>query len=182
MRRILQLITALSLFWGVNLTLKAQDRTVTGKVTSTDDGSAIPGASIIVKGTTTGSTTGSDGRYSISVPDNATLVFSFVGMVAQEVPVGNRNMVDVQLAASTAELEEVVVIAFGAAQKGTFTGSVGQIDSKQLETRPLTNVATALAGTLPGVQTNAGSGQPGSGPDIRIRGLVPSMPLTIHCT
>ncbi len=171
MRRILQLFTALLLFCGVNLTLKAQDRTVTGKVTSTDDGSAIPGASIIVKGTTTGSTTGSDGKYSISVSDNATLVFSFVGMVAQEVPVGNRSTIDVQLVPNVQSLSEVVVIAFGAAQKGTFTGSAGQIDSKQLETRPLTNVATALAGTLPGVQTNAGSGQPGSGPDIRIRGF-----------
>jgi TonB-dependent SusC/RagA subfamily outer membrane receptor len=91
MKKILLLSFFLMLLAGLDGVLLAQDRTVTGKVTAADDGAAIPGANVVIKGTTTGATTDSGGRYSISVPDNATLVFSFIGLESQEVAVGNRS-------------------------------------------------------------------------------------------
>ena len=113
MKRILHLLSVLGLIAGVNLTLLAQDRTVTGRVTASEDGSPIPGVNVVVKGTSTGTTTGADGRYTIGAPDNATLVFSFIGLVSQEVAVGNRTTIDVQMASDVKALQEIVVTAQG---------------------------------------------------------------------
>ena len=117
MKRILHLLAVLGLIAGVDSTLLAQDRTVTGRVTSTEDGSAIPGVNVVVKGTNTGNVTGAvtgaDGRYSIPVTDNATLVFSFIGLVTEEVAVGNRTTIDVQMASDVKALQEIVVTAQG---------------------------------------------------------------------
>jgi hypothetical protein len=96
----------------------AQSRTVTGKVGAQDDGSGIPGVNVLVKGTTTGAITDANGSYSVSVPgDDATLVFSFIGYITQEVPVGSRSTVDVQMAADVKALEEVVVTGYTTQQK-----------------------------------------------------------------
>ncbi|HEX8332977.1 MAG TPA: SusC/RagA family TonB-linked outer membrane protein, partial [Segetibacter sp.] len=150
-------------------TVIAQNRMITGLVMS--DSLPLPGVSINVKGTSITTSSKIDGSYSISVPANArTLSFSFVGYRTEDVTFGTTNRVDVILASESKQLDEVVV-AFGTARKRTLTNSVAQISSKDLELRPITNLTNAIAGAAPGVQTNAGRGQPGEGPDIRIRGF-----------
>ena len=115
----------------------AQSRTVTGKVTSKLDGGGIPGANVLVKGTTTGAITDANGGYSVSVPGNeATLVFSFIGYATQEVLVGERTTLDVQLADVENSLDEVVVIGYGTQAKSDLTGSVGSVKAAQLQERP----------------------------------------------
>ena len=153
-----------------NLSAFAQDKTVTGTVTD-ETGSTLPGVSVVVKGTTRGTTTNTNGKYSIAVSSNDVLAFSFVGFLAKEVTVGNQSTINVSLAPDVANLEEVVVLAFGTAKKESFTGSAGVIDAGDIEKRPVTSIVSAIAGTTSGVTTTAGSGQPGSSPAIRIRGF-----------
>jgi TonB-linked SusC/RagA family outer membrane protein len=148
----------------------AQDRTVTGTVTD-EGGSPLPGVSVVVKGTTRGTNTNAEGKFSISAPRGAQLSFSFVGFVAKEVTVGNQTNLNVNLVTDVANLEEVVVTTFGSAKKSSFTGSAGTIGAKDIADRPLTNIVQAISGTTAGVQTTAGSGQPGAAPEIRIRGF-----------
>ncbi len=148
----------------------AQDKTVTGTVTD-EGGSALPGVSVVVKGTTRGTTTDASGKYSLAASQNSTLAFSFVGFLAKEITVGAQSTINVSLAADVANLEEVIVTAFGSAKKANFTGSAGTIDAKSIGPRPITTIAQAIAGTTAGVQTTAGSGQPGASPAIRIRGF-----------
>lgn len=150
----------------------AQERTVAGQVTALEDGSTLPGVNVTIKGTSMGAVTDSDGRFALSVPgDDATLVFTFIGLKNVEVQVGARNVVNIQMENDITQLSEVVVVAYGTADKKSFTGSLGEVSSDQITKRPLTNVANALTGTLSGVQTNVSSGQPGSAPDIRVRGI-----------
>lgn len=151
--------------------LHAQTRTINGKVTD-DKGAPVAGASVVVKGTTIGTTSNADGGFRLSVPaGNRTLVISSVGMTAEEVTV-NGASINVTLSTDAAKkLDDVVVVAYGTARRGTFTGSAVQVDSKKFEQRPILNVLSALTGAAPGVNTNAGSGQPGSAPAIRIRGF-----------
>lgn len=149
----------------------AQERQITGKVISMEDGSALPGVTVMVKGTTIGVATDIDGRYSLKVGNNATLVFSFVGMKSQEVQVGNKNVVDVKLVPESETMDEVLVVAYGTTKKSSFTGSAVSVGQKQMESRPLANAIKVLEGASAGVQFNAGSGQPGASPSIRIRGF-----------
>lgn len=148
----------------------AQDSMVTGKVTD-DGGSALPGVSVVVKGTTRGTTTDTEGNYRIAADRNAQLLFSFVGFLAKEVAVGGQSTINVSLVPDVANLEEVIVTAFGSAKKASFTGSAGTVNAEALKVRPITSVVSAIAGTTAGVTTTAGSGQPGSSPAIRIRGF-----------
>jgi TonB-linked SusC/RagA family outer membrane protein len=169
MRKLLRFIYFL--FFGlISQVALAQDRVVTGKVTS-DDGSPIPGVSVVVKGTKQGTTTNAEGNFRIAVPADGRLTFSSIGFTPQDVAVGNQSTLSITLANDVANLEEVIVTTFGTAKRASFTGSAGTIDAKQIEVRPITNVGQAIAGTTAGVQTTAGSGQPGSAPDIRIRGF-----------
>ncbi len=160
------------LLWGgmVSMSVLAQDKSITGKVTA-DDGSALPGVNVVIKGTTRGTNTDAEGNFKISAPANARLLFSYVGFTAQEIAVGNQSILNVKLIPDAASLEEVVVTTFGTAKKTSFTGSAAKIDAEKLGPRPITNVGQALAGASAGVQATAGSGQPGSAPDIRIRGF-----------
>lgn len=153
-------------------TAYAQERTVTGKVTSADDGSALPGVNVVVKGTTGGTVTDANGIFNISVPaSGGSLLFSFVGFQTSEVIIGDRNAIDVSLALDVTQLSEVVITSFGETKKSSFTGSSATISSTQLTTRPVSNLFQSLAGAASGVIASAGSGQPGSAPDIRIRGF-----------
>src|ERR1700704_2650700 len=103
----------------------AQEVTVSGKVTSSGDGSDLPGVNVIVKGTTLGTTTDADGKYRLQVPDgNARLIFSFIGFVSQEIPVGARSVIDATLMSDTRQLSEVVVVGYGTQQKVNLTGAV----------------------------------------------------------
>jgi TonB-linked SusC/RagA family outer membrane protein len=153
------------------LPVLAQDVVVSGKVTSSEDGSGLPGVSIQVKGTTRGTTSDADGNYRVNASAGSRLVFSFIGYRSQEVAVGNQSTIAVKLEPDAANLDEVIITAFGSAKRANFTGSAGTIDAKAIAARPITNVAQALSGSTPGVQTTAGSGQPGAAPEIRIRGF-----------
>ncbi|MBO0935189.1 TonB-dependent receptor [Fibrella sp. HMF5335] len=169
MKKILQLLYFLILCLISQFAL-AQSRAVTGKVTA-DDGAALPGVTVLIKGTSQGTSTGADGTFKLDVPANSRLVFSFVGYASQEVAVGNQTNITINLTADVGNLDEVVVTSFGTAKKAAFTGSAGVIAAKQISDRPINNIAQALAGAAPGVQTTAGSGQPGTAPTIRIRGF-----------
>lgn len=140
----------------------AQERTVTGRVTSSEDGSGLPGVNVVLKGTTTGSITDTDGNYRISVPSTGgTLVFSFVGFVSQEVEIGSRSVVDVQLASDVTQLSEVVVTGYGVQEKRTLSGSIASVKGDVLENLPVQSVDRGIQGRLAGVQIAASSGQPG---------------------
>ncbi len=148
----------------------AQDKLVTGTVTD-EGGSPLPGVSVVVKGTTRGTTTDTEGTFRINAANGSQLLFSFVGFLAQEVTVGAQSSLTISLTPDVANLEEVIVTSFGSAKKASFTGSAGTIGADQIAVRPITNIAQAISGTTAGVQTTAGSGQPGSAPEIRIRGF-----------
>ncbi|WP_143309818.1 SusC/RagA family TonB-linked outer membrane protein [Chitinophaga vietnamensis] len=149
----------------------AQTRTITGKVTDAKDGSALPGVTVKIKNTSTGTVTNGEGTFTISVNGNPTLEISNIGYGVQQVSTAGKNTINVQLSQDEKALNEVVVVAYGTAKKGSNTSASTQIDSKKFATRPISNIASALDGAAPGIQTNASSGQPGEGPTIRIRGF-----------
>jgi TonB-linked SusC/RagA family outer membrane protein len=160
------------LFLVTGLFAAGQTVLITGVVSSSEDGLPLPGVTVKVQGLTIGAVTGLDGVYNIQAPrDATTLEFSFVGMQPQVVRIEGRTRIDVILVPDLVTMEEVVVIAYGTAKKGSFTGSAAQIESKKLEARPITNITNAIEGTNPGIQVTSASGQPGSGQDIRIRGF-----------
>lgn len=162
----------LTLVLGMSMAF-AQTRTVTGTVTSAEDGQPVIGASVFVKGATNvGVVTDLDGKFVLNgVPTSATtLVVSSIGMITKEVPVA--AVVNVVLDADSEVLEEAVVtIAYGAAKKSTLTGAISQVNSESIQTRPASNVATVLEGSVSGVQVNSTYGAPGDDPSIRIRGF-----------
>lgn len=160
------------LFMVTGLFAIGQTVQISGLVTSSEDGLPMPGVTVKVQGTTIGAVTGNDGMYRLQVPGTATaLEFSFIGMQNQVVQISGQTRINVTLNPDLVAMEEVVVIAYGTAKKGSFTGATAQIDSKKIETRPITNVTSAIEGTNPGIQVTSASGQPGSGQDIRIRGF-----------
>ncbi|MFN4144795.1 MAG: SusC/RagA family TonB-linked outer membrane protein [Runella sp.] len=149
----------------------AQERKITGKVTAAEDGSPLPGVSVVVKGTSKGTNTDQSGAYSIDAPANATLVFSFVGTTTQEVAVGNRTTVNVSLAADTKQLTEVVVTAQGIVREKRALGySVTSVESKNIQDRPLADVGRVLQGKVAGMNITQTSGVSGTGTNITIRG------------
>lgn len=152
-------------------TLFAQTRQITGSVTSADDGSPIPGASVVVMGTTIGTVTNADGNFTLNVPEEATLTISFVGMKTVEVPVTGQSQYNVTLQADIIGMEEVMVVAYGTAKKESFTGSAEVVDNEKLEKRQVANISKAIEGQVAGVQTTSGSGQPGEGASVVIRGF-----------
>ncbi|MDD2196656.1 MAG: TonB-dependent receptor [Bacteroidales bacterium] len=157
-------------FVGINF-LQAQNVQVTGTVTSAEDGMPIPGASIMIKGTSTGVATDLDGNYAITVPETATLIYRFVGMTTQEVGVEGRKTINVVLELDAKELDEVIVVAYGTTTRSSFTGSAGNVKAEELQKRQVSNVTNALSGQVAGVQTASSSGQPGTSASVRIRGI-----------
>lgn len=148
------------------------DRIISGIVTGTDDNTTLQGVSVRTKNKSSGVITNLDGKYSIILPDGEnTLIFSYLGYKTNEVIVGTSNSLNVRLLAENKQLEEVIVQAYGTVRKSALTNSVSTISSKELESRPISNLSTALVGAAPGIQTTTGSGQPGSGPSVRIRGF-----------
>ncbi|GAB2589763.1 TonB-dependent receptor [Spirosoma areae] len=150
------------------------DETITGTVTD-EGGQALPGVSIVVKGTTRGTNTDAQGSYRISIPDRkrgdgpAILVFSFVGYASREETVGSRSTVNVSLKADDKTLNEVVVVGYGTQSRRNVTGSVAKVDLKQTENLPNTNISQALRGRVAGVQF-IDTGRPGQGGSILVRG------------
>lgn len=143
---------------------------ITGKVTS-ETGETLPGVTVLVKGTTTGTATDPDGNYSITVPDpNGTLVFSYIGYVTQEVPMNGRTNIDIALVPDVQSLEEVVVIGYGTQERTDLTGSVASVSPTDLRRAPVATVNEAIQGRVPGVSVTS-SGAPGQTSNINIRGI-----------
>lgn len=150
-----------------------QKKSVSGKVVD-NQGIALPGVTVVIKGTTTGTITDFDGNYSLNnVTEGNTLVFSFVGMRTREMIVGSSSTIDIVLEEEAIGIEEVVAIGYGTQKKVNLTGSVSSIDfANEIESRPVTNVSSALAGLSSGVTVRQGVGKPGEdGASIRIRGI-----------
>lgn len=137
-------------------------KSVSGKV-SDNSGTFLPGVTVVVKGTTNGTVTDANGIFSFSnLPDNAVLVFSFVGMKAQEVTVGNKTSINVTMESETVGIEDVVVVGYGTQKKVTVVGAITAINTQELRQSPTTNISNALAGRLPGMMVNQYSGgEPG---------------------
>ncbi|MEZ0484107.1 SusC/RagA family TonB-linked outer membrane protein [Fibrella aquatica] len=150
----------------------AQDISVRGQVTSSDDGTTLPGVTVQVKGTTRGTTTDGEGRYQINVPADARLVFSFIGFATQELPVGNQTTLNVKLAAGAQNLDEVVVTAQGIERDKRSLGYATQeVAAAQLTQKSEPSLLNTLQGKLAGVQINTQSGAPGASTNINIRGI-----------
>ena len=148
----------------------AADFEVSGSITD-ETGVGVPGANVLIKGTTVGTTTDTDGRFNISVPDeNAILVFSFIGYSSQEIAVGSQREINVKLQPDIRQLSEVVVVGYGTQRRSSVTGAVATVTSKEVSALPVASVESALQGRVPGVQvTNNGS--PGTTPTVRVRGI-----------
>nr|MCR5003286.1 carboxypeptidase-like regulatory domain-containing protein [Bacteroidales bacterium] len=147
----------------------AQKITVTGSVKDAS-GEAVIGAGIIIKGTTTGTTSDFDGKYTIEVEADGQLEFSAIGFSTETVAVDNRAIINVVLKDEFEQLSETIVVAYGTAKKESFTGSAAVVKGDVLQKRTVGNISKSFEGTTPGVQVTSGGGQPGEGASIRIRG------------
>lgn len=150
----------------------AQERTVSGKVTSAEDGSTLPGVNVVLKGTTTGTVTDIDGNYKLSVPDNGgVLVFSFIGLASQEVSIENRSVIDVQMTSDVTQLSEVVVTAVGIQREAKALGyGVERVSGDQVQQVSEPDPLRAMQGKIPGVNITSSSSAAGSATRITIRG------------
>ncbi|ELR71435.1 TonB-dependent receptor [Fulvivirga imtechensis AK7] len=155
----------------IAISARAQERIISGKVISGEDGSSLPGVNVLVRGTTTGTITNFDGNYQITVPEGGVLLFSFIGFQTQEVVVGNRSVIDVSLESDITQLSEVVVTAAGIeANKRELGYSIQNVDANEVIKSGENNFVAALSGKVAGVQVTSSSGTPGAAAQIRIRG------------
>ena len=179
-----QLIVLLVLFCGMQASAKIPSGTdfetgfkqgrpvqirVTGTVTD-DNGSRLSGASVVIKGTSKGTTTTSEGKYALDVDAADILVFSMVGYENREIAVGNKTVIDIQLSPAASSLDQVVVVGYGTTRKRDLTGSVGSVKMSDFQKAPVKSFEEALAGRLAGVTASADDGQPGASVNIVIRG------------
>lgn len=150
----------------------AQERTVSGKVTTIEDGTALPGVNVVLKGTTTGTVTDIDGNYKLSIPsDNSILVFSFIGLATEEISVGNRSIVDIQMSQDVEQLTEVVITAVGIEREAKALGyGVEKVGGKSVQQISEPDPLRGLQGKVAGVQLTGSSSAPGSATRITIRG------------
>lgn len=159
----------LVLFFCINQAF-SQDRTITGKI-SDEEGMGLPGATVQLKGTTKGIISDMDGNYSITVStDEGILVFSYIGYTSQEVPVGQGNVINVQLHEDMQQLEQVLVVGYGVQKKSLVTGAISKLDEKDIASVKVARVDQALQGKTSGVYVAQTSGSPGSPMSIKIRG------------
>ncbi|GAA4496563.1 TonB-dependent receptor [Hymenobacter ginsengisoli] len=155
------------------LELPTAEGTITGTVLD-EKGAGLPGVTVVLKGTSFGTSTDADGKFTLRIPDGTvtpTLVISSVGYVKQEIPVGGRTNLTVNLVQNTQDLNEVVVVGYGTQKRSDVTGSVVSVPQDRLEKIPVSNVAQALAGSVAGVNIVTGSAVPGSQPSIQVRGV-----------
>ena len=150
--------------------INAQEKVVTGLVTDANDGMGIPGVSIVVKGTTIGTTTDIDGKYTLSVDANATIIYSFVGYRSQEIVVGSQSQINVILSIETENLSEIVIVGYGQVRKEDATGSVFTVKSDDFNQGTTSSPQDLIVGKIAGVQIVNDGGAPGSASTIRIRG------------
>ncbi|MEQ9290135.1 MAG: TonB-dependent receptor [Cyclobacteriaceae bacterium] len=145
------------------------DVTISGKVTD-ENGEGLPGVSIVVKETTTGTTTNIEGNYKMNVPEGAVLTISFVGYVTQEVTVGNQTVIDVNMELDAQQLEEIVVVGYGTQKKVNLTGSVAAVSGDVLDNRPIVSVGQGLQGVIPNLNVDIRNGDPAAAINFNIRG------------
>lgn len=146
------------------------DALVKGRVTDSR-GEPLSDITVMLKGTSTGTTSDAEGRYAISVPSNGVLVFSNIGYSSREIPIDNRSVIDVVLQQNASDLNQVVVVGYGSLKRKDVTGSVGSVTGKDISDLSVTRVDQALSGKVAGVQVKSVSGQPGAAPQIRVRGI-----------
>ncbi|WP_075348947.1 SusC/RagA family TonB-linked outer membrane protein [Algoriphagus marinus] len=167
-----QALFGLVLLLFTSVSVLAQSKTITGKVTSSEEPNGVPGASVVVKGTTLGTITDLDGGFSIQIPQDAnTLVFSFVGYLTKEVSVGDKTVINVSMDPDVRTLNEVVVTGYGTQERRDITGSVTSINNESIENLVSPSFDTQLAGRAAGVSVTVPNGILGSRPIIRIRGV-----------
>jgi TonB-linked SusC/RagA family outer membrane protein len=146
--------------------------TIRGTILSSEDGSSLPGVSILIKGTTNGTSTDSDGKYSLTTgAGEKVLIVSFIGFTTKEINIDNRTVIDVKLDQDVKMMQEVLVVGYGSVNKTTHVGSSAQVKAIDIEKRPVANALNSLVGSAPGIQTTMAGGAPGSAPAIRIRGF-----------
>lgn len=151
--------------------MHAQSTTVSGMVTSAEDGQPLPGVTVLVKGTNVGTTTNIDGNYTISLPaDRSTIVYSYIGFITQEVEVGNSTTVNVELETDVQQLSDVVVVGYGSQIKQEVTGNIAQVSGEDIAQVPVNSFESAIQGRAAGVMINAGNGKLGQEMKVRVRG------------
>ena len=160
------------LTFGMAMQAIAQDKTIRGTITSDAGDEPLPGATVLVKGTTIGTSADVDGNYRLTVPaETTTLIFSFVGYETLERAIGNAEVVDISLAPNLETLSELVVIGYGTQQKRDITSSISSVDSEALSKRQVSGLDQALQGQAPGVFVTQNSGSPGGSVSVKVRGL-----------
>jgi TonB-linked SusC/RagA family outer membrane protein len=161
----------LGVFLVLSFTILAQERVVTGKVTSQEDGAPIPGVNVVVKGTSVGTATDVNGNFSVRViSDDAVLAFTFIGFIDQEITVGSRSNIVIQLAPDVTQLTEVIVTGYGTQLKQDLTGNIAKVSGDAIQNVPVTTFEQALQGRAAGVLITSQNGKLGQGMNIRIRG------------
>lgn len=166
-----RLLTTFLMVMIANL-LTAQNVTVKGTVKDALTDETVPFASVYVKGQSwLGTSADENGYYTLSVPEDAVLLFSFIGYKTLEIQVGDKSVIDAFIEPETVQLNDVVVVAYGTAKRESLTGSISTVKSDAIEKRPISSVTAALEGAVAGVQINNSYGEPGSNPSIRIRGF-----------
>ena len=144
---------------------------VSGTITNLEDGEPLPGVSILIKGTSTGTTSDVDGNYSLNVAEGSSLKFSYIGFITQEISVGNQSVINVALEPDLEQLDEVVVVGYGIQKKADVTGSIGSLNKKDFNQGVVTNPGQLLQGKVAGVNVSNISGEPGASQDVIIRGV-----------
>jgi TonB-linked SusC/RagA family outer membrane protein len=147
------------------------DIEITGKVTDKNDGSGLPGVNVVVKGTSLGTVTDVEGRYSLNAPEDGILVFSSVGFISEEIAIGSQSIINLELTSDVTSLEEIVVIGYGTVEKRDVTGAIGSVESDDIIRANPVQAAKAIQGQVAGVDVSRANGKPGSGYNINIRGL-----------
>lgn len=165
----LKVFVVILMLFGSTMTF-AQQNQITGKITD-ESGSGLPGASIIVKGTSNGTTSDIEGNYTLMVPDGAVLTLNYVGYISQEITVGNQSKIDVQLEADVTKLDELVVVGYGSKRKADITSAISVVDMKDMGDQPAANAAQFLRGKAAGVIVKQNSGTPGQEMSVKIRGV-----------
>lgn len=167
-----KLLQSLFVLMFVAFSAMAQERTINGTVTSTEDNIPLPGVSVKALGSQAVAITGGDGKFTIKVSSAVSAIqFSYIGFTTKTINLTSSNTINVGLAPDAKTLTDVVVVAYGTQKKESITGSVSSISSKDLEKRTVTNLTAALQGSAPGISVGASNGQPGNSSTIRIRGF-----------
>ncbi len=144
---------------------------VNGTVTSLDDTTGLPGVTVVIEGTDEGTITDFSGKYKINVSDDATLLFSFIGMESQEIQVGNQTKINVVLEKSQQDIDEIVVVGYATQKKVNLSGAVDAVDAEVMSNRPIANISQGLQGVIPNLNIDFTSGEPGEAANINIRGF-----------